>query len=55
MGHLELNGFEAVPAVYEHGDDPSPYEKFEMTFSGHYHNRTKRGSIQYLGNPYQLY
>ena len=47
MGHLELNGFEAVPGRFmEHGDDPSPYEKFEMTFSGHYHNRTKRGSIQ---------
>ena len=56
MGHLELTGFEAIPGRFmEHGDDPSPYEKFDMTFSGHYHNRSKRESIQYLGNPYQLY
>ena len=31
MGHLELTGFEAVPGRFmEHGDDPSPYEKFDI-------------------------
>jgi hypothetical protein len=56
MGHLELNGFSPVPGyTMEHGDNPDIFKKFKLTCSGHYHMRSRRDRIQYLGNPYQLY
>ena len=56
MGHLELNGFEALPGHrMEHGDDPSIYSKFDLVCSGHFHMKSRKGQINYLGNPYQLY
>ena len=56
MGHLELNGFEAHPGHYmENGMDPSFVGKFKKVFTGHYHQKSHRDNIYYLGNPYQLY
>ena len=56
MGHLELNGFEAHPGhVMQGGMDSSQFSKFEKVFSGHYHMKSRKGNINYLGNPYQLY
>ena len=56
MGHLELNGFEAHPGhVMENGMDKSLFKKFKRVFSGHYHMKSKKDNVTYLGNPYQLY
>ncbi len=56
LGHLELTGFEALPGIrMEHGDDPAIYDKFDLTCSGHFHMKSRKGNINYLGNPYQLY
>ena len=56
MGHLELNGFEAHRGyLMDHGDSTAPYRKFEKVFSGHYHRKSHRNNIWYLGNPYQIY
>tara|TARA_B100000925_G_scaffold291912_1_gene282418 strand:- start:7214 stop:8260 length:1047 start_codon:yes stop_codon:yes gene_type:complete len=56
MGHLELQGFEALPGVrMQHGDDPERYSKFKLTCTGHFHHRSRMDNIMYLGNPYQLY
>ena len=56
MGHLELNGFEAHPGhVMESGMDKTFFSKFKRVFSGHYHQKSTKGNISYLGNPYQLY
>ena len=56
MGHLELNGFEAHPGhVMETGTDKSQYKKFTKVFRGHYHSKSNKDNIYYLGNPYQLY
>ena len=56
MGHLELNGFEAHRGyIMDHGAATSPYRKFEKVYSGHYHQRSTRENITYLGNPYQIY
>ena len=56
MGHLELNGFEAHPGhVMQNGMDKGVFSKFEKVFSGHYHMKSQKDNITYLGNPYQLY
>jgi DNA repair exonuclease SbcCD nuclease subunit len=56
MGHFEFNGFEAHPGhVMDHGADHKDFAKFDKVFSGHYHSRSAKDNVQYLGNPYQLY
>jgi len=56
FGHLELNGFVAHQNhVFEGGMSPDIFSKFDSVFSGHFHHRSKKGNITYLGNPYQIY
>ena len=39
----------------ENGMDASFVSKFKKVFTGHYHQKSHRDNIYYLGNPYQLY
>jgi DNA repair exonuclease SbcCD nuclease subunit len=56
MGHLELAGFEVSPGmVHEGGMNPDTFTKFKQVFSGHFHHKSKKGNITYLGNPYQMF
>lgn len=56
MGHLELHGFEAHPGYFaQKGLDISNFKKFKKVFSGHYHTKSSKSNINYLGNPYQIY
>jgi len=56
MGHLELAGFYANKDYKcEHGIDPDNFNKFEQVFSGHFHKKSNKGNVSYLGNPYQMY
>ena len=56
MGHLELNGFMATRGHFmENGMDSSIFDKFDRVYSGHYHMRSSKENIFYLGNPYEMY
>ena len=56
MGHLELNGFMATRGHFmEHGMDAHVFDKFDKVYSGHYHMRSNKENVFYLGNPYEMY
>ena len=56
FSHLELNGFELYPGMFQQGGiDKGIISKFPTVFSGHYHTRSNDGQVFYLGNPYEMY
>jgi DNA repair exonuclease SbcCD nuclease subunit len=55
FGHLELSNFMMYKGlVSDHGMNPELFSKFEFVFTGHYHHKSNRGNIYYLGTPYEL-
>ena len=55
MGHFEIAGFAMYRGMESHdGISTDIFNKFDMVFSGHYHHRSSKGNIHYLGNPYEL-
>jgi DNA repair exonuclease SbcCD nuclease subunit len=53
--HLELSGFEMMkgaPAT-SHGMDASLFARYETVMSGHYHTKSQRDNIHYLGVAYE--
>ena len=55
LGHLEVQGF----AMYKgyNAEDGIPKELFtgyELVCSGHYHHKSSKGNIHYLGAPYEI-
>lgn len=51
LGHLELTGFVMQRGqVCEGGMDPSVLDKSRLVLSGHFHCRSRRGDIEYVGS-----
>jgi hypothetical protein len=49
-GHFELAGFEMDKGlVCKEGMDPKPLNRFETVLSGHFHTKSSKGNIHYLG------
>lgn len=48
--HLELEGFEMQKGMEcVNGMSSAPFEKFDMVLTGHFHTKSTRGNIHYLG------
>lgn len=55
MGHFEIQNFSMYKGVEcKDGLDPEMFSKYEYVFSGHYHHKSNKGNIHYVGTPYEL-
>lgn len=55
VGHFEFNGFEmqkgqSIKTRYDHTE----YAKFDLVISGHYHHKSRKDNVLYVGTPYQI-
>lgn len=50
-GHFEFSGFEMYKGIPNpHGMDTKDFDRFELVMSGHFHTRSSRGNVHYLGS-----
>lgn len=55
FGHLELYGFQSIRGVFvEQGYESKHFDKFEYVLTGHYHIKSSRDNIHYLGTQYEM-
>ena len=55
FGHFEFAGFQMYRGhINDHGMDTERFDKFPLVCSGHFHHRSRRGNIVYLGNTYEF-
>ena len=55
FGHFEISGFEMDRGNICHdGLNAALFERFDLVFSGHFHHKSSKGNITYLGNQYEM-
>lgn len=55
FGHFELIGFDMFKGHEStHGLNPSVLDKFKVVLSGHYHHKSQKKNITYVGSPYPM-
>lgn len=57
VGHFEFEGFDMYRGAPHHGAssiDKSLLDKFEFVFSGHFHHKSTKDNVHYLGTPYEM-
>jgi len=56
LGHLQLTGFQMYRGMPcdEDGLNPSDFDRFQLVLSGHFHHKSTRGPVNYLGAPYPM-
>lgn len=55
FGHFEFASFQMYRGVESQGGYPSSdFIKYEMVCSGHYHTKSRRENIVYVGTPYEI-
>jgi len=55
FGHLEVEGFAMYKNyVSEAGISKNIFKGYELVASGHYHHKSSKGNIHYLGAPYEI-
>ena len=54
-GHFELNGYQVMRGVnFRHGMSDKLLQRFEMVLSGHFHSKSTKNNVYYLGTQYQI-
>ena len=55
-GHFEISGFEVSRGIEHHGGmSPSVFNRFETVLSGHFHVKSTKGNITYLGSQMEFF
>ncbi len=55
MGHLEIAGFQMIRGMLcPHGLDFKSFRRFAKVYTGHFHIKSSRDNITYLGSPYAM-
>ena len=55
-GHLELEGFELMRGItHKHGMSAEIFSKFELVLTGHFHTRSERDNVVYLGSQLEFF
>ena len=54
-GHFELNGYEVIPGLkHQGGMSDTTLKRFEQVWSGHFHQKSGKNNVHYLGTQYQI-
>ena len=55
FGHFEISGFEMDRGNICHtGMNMEMFQRFDIVLSGHFHHKSNKGNITYLGNQYEM-